>query len=134
MSLGKDEILGADHKWPVEKVSVPEWGEDGHVFVRTVSAHDLMRIHANLPGEDAGADEAMRGNAMLCALFVCDEQGEPLFEATDADKLLQLPAPELPALIRVAEAGLRLNKIGGDEQDDLAGNSESIPPDDSPSG
>jgi hypothetical protein len=130
MSLTADEIFNRPNKWKTEKVSVPEWGEDGHVYVRSLPAIELGNVQTSMPGEDADLPAVVKGFAKLCVLFVCNKDANPLFTDDQAASLEQEP---IAVIQRCAEAGLALNGLSGGADEDLEGNSESIPPDASPS-
>ena len=131
MSLTKDEFLAGnlEARWKARKVSTPELGDTGHVFVRALTAGEMGALNELLIDSDATMGEKLASSADLCAFFACDEDGERLFDASDRERLLALTPNEFKAVDRVATAGLDYNGFAGD----LEGNSESIPPDDSPS-
>lgn len=137
MSLNRKDILESSHPASVQKVSVPEFGPDGHVYVRMLPANLYTEVMAILqtmkPGDDGTPmdfDALARGCAQLCILFVTDEDGEPVFVEADKDELLNLP---LPPLQRCVEAGLDLCGMKDSSVTELEGNSASASIADSPS-
>ena len=131
MGLSKDEFLAGnpEERWKARKVSTPELGSEGHVFVRALTAADMGVLNALFVEEGASMAEKLASTAALCAFFASDEQGVRLFDDADKERLLALTPNEFKAVDRIATAGLELNGFTGD----LAGNSESIPTDDLPS-
>ena len=132
MALTKDEFLkgNPEERWAAQKVSTPELGSDGHVFVRALTAADMGDLNELFVEEGASMAEKLSSTAALCAFFASDEQGARLFADDDKEKLLALTPNEFKAVDRIATAGLEHNGFTGD----LEGNSGSIPTDDSPSG
>ena len=113
--LTRDSILQADDL-PKESVEVPEWG--GQVWVRTLSGTERdafeqsMVMKKNKPNMD-------NVRARFAVLTICDEAGERLFQAADADELGKKSAAALDRIFAVAQ---RLNGFSDQDQKDIAGN------------
>lgn len=114
-----------------EKVSVPEWGdEDTFVYARGLSGREFEKWQQSLMAQSKNEApratlERMRGsNARLVILGACDENGEPVFEASEQSTLMDM---NNRALVRVAEAIQRLSGIGDEEElvEEFQGNSET---------
>lgn len=125
MSLTADEIKangGANLKKGLQKVSTPEWGENGaakaHVYVRSMSANSvgLMRRIKQLPL--FAKDENTGGMVGWCVAFVCNDEGVLLFDESDCEWLAN---DNIEPVIRCCKAARSLN--GSDKE--TAGNSET---------
>lgn len=79
MALNKKAILAAkDTK--LEKVNVPEWGDD--VFIKTLSGTERDAF------EEAYSTEKMRNfRPRFLVLTLCDDKGERLFTDDEVDAL-----------------------------------------------
>jgi hypothetical protein len=106
------DILESDD-CPRVRVEIPEWG--GHVYLRTLDAAELWTLQDQI--------KANKDNLSLMCLIVamaaCDEKGERLFTAQDAEKL---KAKNAQALIRVCDAAQRLNGLTDDDLSSIEGN------------
>jgi hypothetical protein len=107
--LTKDQILAAkDQK--IEKVAVPEWGEDAEVYVRCLNGTERDKFEASLViyqnGQPIPKIDAYRPR--LCALAICDENGNRLF--SDAE-ISDLGKKSGIALDRVATAASRISGL-----------------------
>jgi len=113
--LTRDSILQADDL-PKESVEVPEWG--GQVWVRTLSGTERdsfeqsMVTKKNKPNMD-------NVRARFAVLTICDEKGERLFQAADAEALGKKSAAALDRVFAVAQ---RLNGFSDQDQKDLSDN------------
>lgn len=121
-ALTRENILAEDDLKLVE-VAVPEWPKcGGHVWVK------------GLPGDEAedlicDASEGIKGKrAQLLVHTVCNDKGELLFTAADAEALNQ---KHTTVLDRIADAAMELNGLGVAAQERLAKNSGATPDDDS---
>ena len=133
MALTKDELKDRQ-RHATQKVSTPEWGGDWHVYVRRLPATSApcIREWGEIP-EDIAEDEKVRRMSRLCALVLSDENGNSILDADSEEdvNVLANDATMLDMVVvnRVLDAAYDLNGLGMD----LEKNSESIPPDDSPS-
>lgn len=114
MALTADEIKNAGIR--VDRVETPEWGGDGHVFVRVIGADQIGAVQAI--GTDGDKDEAST-LADWCVLGVCDENANLLFTPDDIPSLVR---GALMPLQRCATAIMELNGITGAAHEDLAKN------------
>jgi hypothetical protein len=122
MPLTKEQILSAKD-CQTETVDVPEWG--GSVLVRVMTGTQRDRFEAALL-----KDRSDNIRARLAACTICDDAGHLLFSEAD---ILSLGDKNGSALTRVWEVAVRLNGIGNDDVEALAGNSKAIPSDSTPS-
>lgn len=110
--LTREQILAADDI-RTERVDVPEWGD--FVFVRVVSAAQRDAFEASLQD-----DPKANIRARVAALALCDESGELMFTAAEAEALGR---KSYPALDRVFRAAIRLNAIREQDVEELEKNS-----------
>lgn len=110
MALSRDEILAADDR-VVEVVDVPEWG--GEVYVRSLTRAEVR------PFTETGEDLAV---GTLVSVAVCDEDGRPLFTEDDVPALEK---KSLRALNRVVAKAMEINGLGGEQAEQVLGNSGS---------
>ncbi len=110
-ALTRDAILAAQDL-VTGAVEVPEWG--GTVYVRTLSAGESLAL------QEAVAEK--RGLAPVVefvAAVTVDENGRRLFTADDVEAL---KAKSVSALMRVFDAGARLNVFTRHDAEDLEKN------------
>ena len=125
--LGRDAIFAADDR-VFEIVEVPEWGGSVRVKALTGTERDAYE-ETLLTGTGKHTKVTMaNARAKLCARAIVDENGERLFSDKDVQRLGQKSAA---ALDRVYEVATRLAKISKEDIEDLKGNSDSDPSDDS---
>lgn len=121
-TLSRDQILSAPDLETVE-VDCPEWG--GTVKLRMLSAAERLRweeIAATNPFGQRGVF------LTVVAASACNDKGDPLFTLADVELLAK---KNTDVLVRLATAALELNRLTGDDVDELAGNSEASPSEDS---
>src|SRR4030042_110875 len=82
MTLSKMDILGASDR-AIQTVAVPEWG--GDVSMRALSARE--RDAFELSVNDGKRKDMANLRARLLVRCLCDEQGNRIFEDSDADAL-----------------------------------------------
>lgn len=118
--LTKKQILQSNDL-SKELVKVPEW--NGEVYIRTMTGTERDQFEQSLA---ISKDKLNLANirARLCALAICDEDGNRLFTDSEIEALGQKSAA---ALDRIFEVAQRLNKIGAKDIEDLEKNSGSIP-------
>jgi len=123
MSL-RDDILAC--KPAMVKCSVPEWGAAGEkVYIRVMSGMERDAWEAEIyTQKQTGDDTAVFQNvsARLAVRCVCDETGQRLFSDADA---AELGSTHSVALKRVADASMRVNKLGKSDLDELTKNFKS---------
>jgi hypothetical protein len=131
----KAEDLGTE--W----VSVPEWG--GEVLVKALTGEERDAFEASCQRERPMLDvrgKAVRGRtemvpyrqnvrARLVVRSVVDDDGGRIFTDGDASALGKKSGA---ALDRVFEVAARLSRLGDDDIEELAGNSEAATSGDSP--
>lgn len=117
MTLSRDQILAADDI-KRELVAVPEWG--GEVYVKGLSALERDRFEASVLDQSGGGRKIKLENfrARLAALSICDENGKPIFEASD---IPALGAKSAAALDRVLAVSQRLSAMTEQDVSRLTG-------------
>ena len=123
MSLTKDELL-SPIRWQTKKIAVPEFGTDGHIYVRMMSAGDIGKVHKKIKDGD------LSGLSFVFWLCASDEEGQRLFGQGDQQKVDDLP---FPAVKRCAEAALELAGLSSEDESDPGKNSQTTPSGSSPS-
>lgn len=96
MSLTKAEILAAEDL-PREKLSVPEWGGCGHVWIRAMTGAE---------GDSFGETEPSQ--AAVAALTICDQDGKLLFSKGE---IAELAGKSALVLRRIVQAAKELNGL-----------------------
>ena len=129
MTLSRDDILKAqDIK--IELVEVPEWG--GQVYVKGMTGTERDAFESSIVqtrGKNSSVN-MVNIRAKLAAQTICDEAGERLF--SDAD-IRALGKKSANALQRVFDVAQKLSGITSDDVEELAGELENSPFEDSPS-
>lgn len=133
--LSREQILAANDLTK-ELVHVPEWrdSETGveHVYVRALTGAERDAFEASMV-DQRGRSRTMNlrnVRARLCALTICDEEGNRLFSDADVEALGRKSAAALTRVFAVAQ---RLSGLTQDDVEELAGNSDEIRSDDSSS-
>ena len=126
-SLKRDDIL-AVKDIQVELVPVPEWG--GEVYIKGMSGIERDAFEASVIEQKGNKQKINMANvrAKLAAQTLCDEDGNRLFN--DAD-IKELGKKSASALQRVFEVAQRLSGIGDADVQELAGELQENPTDDS---
>jgi hypothetical protein len=120
--LTRSEILDAADLTR-ELVEVPEWG--GALYVRAMTgterdAFEESIIDVRQNGKGVSATPVLAAmRAKMCARCIVGEGGERLFTDSDIDAL---GAKSAAALDRVFAVAQRLNAMGQDDIEELAGN------------
>lgn len=123
------------------KVSVPEFGENEHAYLRKL---DLKgREDWECWSQAAKADDSEEAalakviaeyggwRGYLLARTLCDEQGVLLFD-DPVEALEVLGGCPAGVMDRLYDEAVAFNALGSDDLEELAGNSEAAPSDDSP--
>tara|TARA_R100000664_G_C2701792_1_gene101849 strand:+ start:354 stop:713 length:360 start_codon:yes stop_codon:yes gene_type:complete len=116
--LTRDQILSANDQ-TTETVEVPEWG--GSVIVSTMSGRERDAFESSLMADKGSSKSANMANlrARLASLCCVAEDGTRMFTQADIEALGNKSAA---ALNRIFLAAQRLNGIGEDAVEELAGN------------
>ena len=116
MTLSKDQILAADdlHR---EELDIPEW--KGSVFVRVMTGKERDQFESEVLAADNDKSKLVNIRSKLCALTVCDEQGQRLF--TDQE-LESLGGKSAAALERIFILSQKLNLISDKDVEELEKN------------
>lgn len=124
MTLTKQQILSTSPR--LKEVEVPEWG--GSVFIRPLTIHEQAKL-ADLGTryEKSSVVDRMKNCTLrLVQWSVCDEQGNPLFEAGDLEPLMSKAAS---AFLRLQDAILALSGLTEESRKELEKNLLSAPSD-----
>ena len=121
MGLSRDEIL-SKKGGKITELTVPEWG--GTVLLRVMTSRERDSFESATL-DKSGTARMVNIRARLAALSICDTAGARLFNDAEIGLLGDLPAP---AMDRIFDAAMRLNRITKDDVDELEKNSESAPP------
>ena len=126
--LTREQILSADDL-PKEVCEIPEWG--GSVYVKTLSARAKEEWEQAMYAtkSDKRDDNITNIRASLTALTCCDDDGVAIFTKADIEILNEKSSS---ALERVFNAACKLNRIGTNDVEELAKNSDETHDDDSP--
>jgi hypothetical protein len=116
--LTREQILGADDITR-ETVSVPEWGGEVIVALMTADDRDYWESRYVDLGTGQRRDDVTQYTVPLVALTVVDEQGNRLF---GPDDVAALGRKSSEALKRVWLAAMRINGLGADDVEEMAGN------------
>lgn len=101
-----------------QSVEVPEW--NCTVFVRMLSGEERLALDEwvnNLSEEERQTDLNIIVKTVL--MTACDESGSMLFSDSDIPALRR---KAVPALLRVFDASMLLNKLGREGQEQVAKN------------
>lgn len=104
-TVSRDEVLAGDHR-VLDRVPTPEWGEGRCVFVRSLTAGELIDL---TPSLEKKGPERLAATVVACA---CDESGQPLFRDEDLPALVRQRSS---VMIRIAQAANKLNGVEFDE-------------------
>ena len=124
MTLTKQQILSTSPR--LKEVDVPEWG--GSVFVRPLTIHEQAKLaDLGTKYEKSSVVDRMKNCTLrLVQWSVCDEQGNPLFEASDLEPLMSKAAS---AFLRLQDAILALSGLTEESRKELEKNLLSAPSD-----
>jgi len=129
--LTKQEILSQDDL-KTEELYIPEW--KASVLVSELSADARDEFEQFMVGErdklQSKKNEYAHIRAALAAATLVDEKGERLFSSQD---IIKLGKKSGKALDRIFDVANKLNKIYGQERENIEKNSEA-PQGDSPDG
>lgn len=116
--LSAEAILAA-RDIVIERVETPKWG--GCLYVRTLGGRqrDQWENYCQARRDADGKLDVEGVMASLLVRCVCDSRGKLLFKPNQADELNKKAAPVLMRLYRIA---LRVNALGPDDIETLAGN------------
>lgn len=121
--LTKQDILSKDDL-KKEKVEIPEW--EGFVYISELSADARDEFEQFMIAErnklQSKKNEYVHIRAGLAAATLVDEKGQRLFSFND---LIELGKKNGKALDRIFDVANKLNKIYGQEREDLEKNSET---------
>ena len=124
MTLTKQQILSTSPR--LKEVDVPEWG--GSVFIRPLTIHEQAKLaDLGTKYEKSSVVDRMKNCTLrLVQWSVCDDQGNPLFEAGDLEPLMSKAAS---AFLRLQDAILALSGLTEESRKELEKNLLSAPSD-----
>lgn len=105
MALGKDEILNADDLDELREVEVEEWGGTVYVGKMNSKERDKLEESSYTLNTKSGEveDVSMEGyRARVCALSICNEDGERVFNYSDWKKLAEKSADAVDTVFEEA--------------------------------
>ena len=122
--LTREQILTASPK--LKEVDVPEWG--GSVFIRPLTIHEQAKLaDLGTKHEKSSVVDRMKNCTLrLMQWSVCDDRGNPLFEAGDLEPLMSKAAS---AFLRLQDAILALSGLTEESRKELEKNLLSAPSD-----
>lgn len=82
--LTKEQIKSCVDAGPL-KVEIPEWG--GDIYVKRLSGIERDRLERELAKHQDSEDDNISARAFYAVHFVCDEQGNSMFESADMEWL-----------------------------------------------
>lgn len=100
----------------IVKVDLPEWGEDGFLFVRNMTGKARDDYERKMIDIDKGTrrDESIRKYLLLNT--VCDEQGELILDEQKASILMQKSGVIVD---RLFAKSIEVNAIGANDIEEL---------------
>lgn len=118
---------GAPERRTLTEIKVDEWSTGMVVYIGLLSGHDteiVLDYIAKQEAEEKSGSRSgeIRAMARIALIGLCDETGQPLFDATSdeaEDKLLRCP---VLALKRILNVILKVNGISDEGHDELAKN------------
>lgn len=122
--LSKKDILSADDLQTIEKY-IEEWGGTVRISEMSADARDYFEQYlANIARKNRDEDEQYYAiRAPLCAMCIVDEKADCIFTFGEVEKLGQKNAK---AIDKIFEEANKLNKVFGQEREDVAKNSEEV--------
>ena len=118
--------LIAPWQFKIESVSVPEIAEDAVVNVKQFSAADRgkLEVLGTRYREKKAFEDVPKVRLMTCALAMCDDSGNCLFQPTEPDmaEIAKMPAAVLD---RIFEAAAKLNGLEKKSSEEQEKNLES---------
>lgn len=115
--LTKDKVKDAKD-FNLEQIDVPEWEEDGFLYVKTVSAHERDQLDNMLFDFNPETGQVSRNAEDFRTKWVlhtaCDEEGNLIFSQDD---LTWLRKKSSKPIQRVFDASQRLNGVNRREQE-----------------
>ena len=111
MSLSREDILGADDL-ARELVACPEWGDS--VWVQELNGLQRGEFGSAFMTRDDEPPDMSRVHAVLGALSMVDDDGNPLFSATDVEALGKKSGT---ALERITKVAMRLSGLSDEDME-----------------
>lgn len=117
MALNKEQIL-AVNDLTREEVNVPEWG--GTVFVKAMTGKERDTFELSIVDKkEKGKVNLENIRAKLCAMTICDEEGNRLFSDKEVFALSKKSATALSRVFVVAQ---KLNGLNDESIEEIKEN------------
>ncbi|MCH7706711.1 MAG: hypothetical protein IIB33_06655 [Chloroflexi bacterium] len=115
------ETILASNDLPKQSVECPEWGQTLHVRTLTGSERDDFENTVQSASKGKGGIDLRGLKIKLVLLTLCDEDGELLFDATDA---LVLNSKSSKVIDRIFQVSQQLNGLTAEDVDEMVKNSD----------
>ena len=115
------ETILASSDLPQQSVECPEWGQTLNVRTLTGSERDDFENAVQSAGKTKGGMDLRGLKIKLVLLTLCDEDGELLFDATDA---LVLNSKSSKVIDRIFQVAQKLNGLTAEDAEEMLGNSD----------
>lgn len=123
--ITREKIKGAKDSTQ-KRVDVPEWEEDGYVFVKTISAFERDQLDNTLFDFNPETGQVTRNAEDFRTKWVlrtaCDEEGNLIFSQNDLEWLREKASKPIQ---RIFDASQQLNGTNRREQENAEKNSET---------
>ena len=106
---------------PKQSVECPEWGQTLNVRTLTGNERDDFENAVQTASKNKGGIDLRGLKIKLVLLTLCDEDGELLFDATDA---LVLNSKSSKVIDRIFQISQRLNGLTAEDTEEMLGNSD----------
>ncbi len=113
------ETILASSDLPQQSVECPEWGQILNVRTLTGAERDDFENAVQSAGKTKGGMDLRGLKIKLVLLTLCDEDGELLFDATDA---LVLNSKSSKVIDRIFQVAQKLNGLTAEDTEELLGN------------
>ncbi len=129
--LNKNQIFGIVEETQKEWVSIPEWGEDKGVYIKTMSAiekdsYQMSLLQRNPDGSMSASSS--NSTAKLVAASTVDDKGELLFDFSD---IAPLGNKSSVVMERLATVARKMNAMGQVEMEKILKNLLKVQSEDS---
>lgn len=118
MALTRDQIKAKRGVMPREPLVVPELGEEP-IYISKMNAANRDRFEQMVTGGKVGGVDLFNIRARFLTLVCVDENGNRLFQESDAEWLGEL---DTDIVQKIAAKGFAINGINADAVEDAAKN------------
>jgi hypothetical protein len=124
MSLTADEIIKAEDRPDPVKVSVPEWGGVGHVYIDIMTGPESDSYQMREGADGKYHLDNSNACAELLVRCLCDKEGKRLFPCTPI-AIQKLGSKSIIVLHRLRAVARKVNVLTEEAEEDLAKNSKA---------